>query len=178
MGADGGVHITDDRLGGADLQATSRVLAAAVVQGGFDLVFTGVETTDARGGVIAAMLAERLGWAQLTYTSGVSVAEGKVRGERVTPTRRVVLEADLPAVVSVVEKANSPRYPTMKGILAAKKKPVSLVGLDALGLTGDEVAPKTRMLEWGQLPARGKGVVVEADRLDELVDFLRARKAI
>lgn len=178
MGADAGLHICDERLAGADLQATSKVLAAALAHGGFELAFCGVETTDARGGVMGAMLAERLGWSQVTYTNGVTLEGANLRGERVTAARRTLLEAPLPAVVSVVEKSNSPRYPTMKGILSAKKKPVETLDLAALGLAAESVAPKTRMVEWGELPARGKGVVVDADGVDELVEFLRARKVI
>src|SRR3984885_5413222 len=126
MGADKAVHVLDDGLAGSDALATSAVLAAALTQVGFDLVILGSESTDARTGVVPAMVAERLGVPQLTLASRVDVDGSLVTVRRVTDDGYAVVTGGLPAVVSVVEKVNEPRYPTFKGIMAAKKKPVQV----------------------------------------------------
>ena len=143
MGADKAVHVTDDGLAGSDALATSAALAAALKQVGFDLVILGSESTDARTGVVPAMLAERLGVPQLTLASKVDIDGSEVTIRRVTDDGYAVVTGSLPAVVSVVEKINEPRYPTFKGIMAAKKKPVQDAdagrpgrGRAAVGLAG------------------------------------------
>ena len=134
MGAGKAVHVTDDGLAGSDALATSAALAAALKQTGFDLVILGSESTDARTGVVPAMLAERLGVPQLTLASKVDISGSDVTIRRVTDDGYSVVSASLPAVVSVVEKINEPRYPTFKGIMAAKKKPVQTLTLADLSL--------------------------------------------
>src|SRR6201984_823170 len=129
MGADKAVHVTDDGLAGAEALATSAALAAALRQVGFDLVVCGSESTDARTGVVPAMLAERLGVPQLTLATKVDISGSGVTIRRVTDDGYAVVSGSLPAVVSVVEKINEPRYPTFKGIMAAKKKPVQVLSL-------------------------------------------------
>ncbi|MGH3261632.1 MAG: electron transfer flavoprotein subunit beta/FixA family protein, partial [Trebonia sp.] len=124
MGADRAVHVVDDGLAGSDALATSAVLAAALGLVGFDLAVFGAESTDARTGVVPAMVAERLGVPQLTLASRVEVEGSSVTVRRVADDGYAVVTGSLPAVVSVVEKINEPRYPTFKGIMAAKKKPV------------------------------------------------------
>ena len=132
MGAHKAVHVLDDGIAGSDALATSALLAAALTSVGFDLVIAGAESTDARTGVIPAMLAERLGVPQLTLASKVDIAGSDVTIRRVTDDGYEVVTGSLPAVVSVVEKINEPRYPTFKGIMAAKKKPVQKLTLAEL----------------------------------------------
>jgi electron transfer flavoprotein beta subunit len=126
MGADAAVHVVDNALHGSDALATSLALSKALGTVEHDLVILGVESTDARMSVIPAMLAERTGAAQLTFARKVEVGDGTIKVERVTDTGYEVVEASLPAIVSVVEKINEPRYPSFKGIMAAKKKPLDV----------------------------------------------------
>src|SRR5580698_7336498 len=137
MGADKAAHVTDDGLAGSDALATSAALAAALQQVGFDLVIFGSESTDARTGMVPAMVAERLGVPQLTLASKVDISGSDVTIRRVSDDGYQVVSASLPAVVSVVEKINEPRYPTFKGIMAAKKKPVQVLSLAELGVAGE-----------------------------------------
>jgi electron transfer flavoprotein beta subunit len=129
MGADAAVHIVDDGLHGSDALATSYAMAQALGTVDHDLVILGVESTDARMSLLPAMLAERLGATQLTFARKVEVSEGSVKIERQTDTGYDVVEGSMPAVVSVVEKINEPRYPSFKGIMAAKKKPLTTLTL-------------------------------------------------
>src|ERR1700742_3711097 len=139
MGADKAVHVLDDGLAGSDALATSAALAAALRQVGFDLAIFGSESTDARTGVVPAMVAERLGVPQLTLAGKVDVSgsEGTIR--RVTDDGVATVTGSLPAVVSVNEKINEPRYPTFKGIMAAKKKPVQTLTLADISVPASQV---------------------------------------
>ncbi|HUV47673.1 MAG TPA: electron transfer flavoprotein subunit beta/FixA family protein, partial [Actinomycetes bacterium] len=129
MGANDGVHVVDDAVHGSDALATSVVLAAAIDRLAPDLVLMGSESTDARMSVVPAMLAERTGRPQLTFAGKVDIADGAITVQRATDYGYDVVEASLPALVSVVEKINEPRYPSFKGIMAAKKKPVETLTL-------------------------------------------------
>lgn len=180
MGANDAILITDSALAGSDALATSAVLAKAISDGGFDLVICGTESTDARMSVIPAMLAQRLGWAQLTFASKVSVdpAASSVSITRVTESGVDEMSASFPAVLSVVEKINEPRYPSFKGIMAAKKKTIANKDCAALGVAAQSA--------WSQVkdatprPARAAGVKIndEGKASDELVTFLAERKLI
>ncbi|MFC9191095.1 electron transfer flavoprotein subunit beta/FixA family protein, partial [Streptomyces cyaneofuscatus] len=139
MGADKAVHVEDDDLHGTDVIGTSLVLAKAVEKTGFDLVICGMASTDGVMGVLPALLAERLGVPQVTLLSEVAVDGGVVTGRRDGDTASEQLEASLPAVVSVTDQSGEARYPSFKGIMAAKKKPVESLDLDDLGLDADEV---------------------------------------
>ncbi|CAM5676023.1 Electron transfer flavoprotein subunit beta OS=Streptomyces microflavus OX=1919 GN=Smic_03030 PE=3 SV=1 [Streptomyces microflavus] len=139
MGADKAVHVEDDDLHGTDVIGTSLVLAKAVEKTGFDLVICGMASTDGVMGVLPALLAERLGVPQVTLLSEVAVNGGVVTGRRDGDTASEQLEASLPAVVSVTDQSGEARYPSFKGIMAAKKKPVQSLDLDDLGLDADEV---------------------------------------
>ncbi|MDX5578553.1 electron transfer flavoprotein subunit beta/FixA family protein, partial [Streptomyces sp. ID01-9D] len=139
MGADKAVHVEDDDLHGTDVMGTSLVLAKAVEKTGYDLVICGMASTDGVMGVLPALLAERLGVPQVTLLSEVAVAEGVVTGRRDGDTASERLEASLPAVVSVTDQSGEARYPSFKGIMAAKKKPVESLDLEDLGLEADEV---------------------------------------
>jgi electron transfer flavoprotein beta subunit len=183
MGADRAVHVLDDRLHGSDAVATSLALAKALGTVEFDLVVAGSESSDARMGVVPAMLAERLGVPQLTFAMEVAVEGGAARIKRLTEEGYQVVEGALPAVVSVVEKINEPRYPSFKGIMAAKKKPVAVLGLAELGLDGGEVGLAgacSAVASFEVAPPRSAGTVVvdEGDGADRLVEFLAGRKFI
>ena len=134
MGADRAVHITDHGLAGSDALQTSAALAAAIRTLSVDLVITGNESTDGRTGSVPSMLAERLGLPQVTSVRTLDIDGTTLRAERVRDGGYSEVTATLPAVVSVTEKINEPRYPGFKGIMAAKKKPVTTLGIDELGL--------------------------------------------
>jgi len=183
MGADRAVHVLDDGLAGSDALGTSLALAAALRSVGFDLVILGSESTDARTGVVPAMLAERLGVPQLTLASKVDVDGPTVTIRRVTDDGYAVVSGSLPAVVSVVEKVNEPRYPTFKGIMAAKKKPVQTLTLadlpDVAGSAGLAGAA-TWVEDHAARPPRAAGVIVkdEGDGGTKAAGFLAGRKFI
>jgi electron transfer flavoprotein beta subunit len=174
MGATNAILITDPALAGADAMATSEVLAKVIADGGYDFVISGVESTDARMSVIPAMVSARLGQAQLTFANKVSVdvAAKKISINRITDAGEVEMEANFPAILSVVEKINEPRYPSFKGIMAAKKKEISTITSSAP--SGTEVIEATAK------PPRAAGVKIEDDgnAAQKLVDFLVERKLI
>ena len=139
MGADKGVHLIDDALHGSDVLGTSAALAKVLDQIGFDLVILGSESTDARTGVMAAMLSERLGVPQLSFASKVEIDGSSIRINRQADYGYDTVEGTLPAVLSVVEKINEPRYPSFKGIMAAKKKPVQTMSVADAGIDASSV---------------------------------------
>jgi electron transfer flavoprotein beta subunit len=183
MGADKAVHVTDDALHGTDALGTSHALAKALGTLEWDLVIAGSESTDARMSVVPAMLAEQLGVPQLTMARKVTVDGTTVRIERQTESGYDAVEASTPAVVSVVEKINEPRYPSFKGIMAAKSKPLTTLtvadaGIDAaqVGLSG----ARTAVVEFAARPPRESGTVVkdEGDGGTKLAEFLQSQKFI
>ncbi len=184
MGADEAVHISDAALHGSDTIQTAKVLASAIrTIEGVDLVVAGNEATDGRAGAIPAMLAELLGLPQLTHARRVEVEGTEVRVERETEDGITHLAAELPAVVSVSEKINEPRYPSFKGIMAAKKKPVTTLGLGDLGIDPSEVglaAAFTSVVESAPKPPRGAGERVEdqGDGGVRIVEYLAAQKLV
>jgi len=183
MGADKAVHVLDGGLAGSDALGTSLALAAALKQAGFDLVIFGSESTDARTGVVPAMVAERLGVPQLTLASKVDIDGTSVSIRRVTDDGYAVVTGSLPAVVSVVEKINEPRYPTFKGIMAAKKKPVQVLSLADLAVDGGSVGlagAATWVDDFAARPPRSAGVIVkdEGDGGAKAAGFLAGRKFI
>ncbi|MFJ1925753.1 electron transfer flavoprotein subunit beta/FixA family protein [Streptomyces sp. NPDC088131] len=183
MGADKAVHVEDDDLHGTDVIGTSLVLAKAVERAGYDLVISGMASTDGTMGVVPALLAERLGVPQVTLLSEVSVEGGVVRGRRDGDSASERLEASLPAVVSVTDQSGEARYPSFKGIMAAKKKPVESLGLDDLGIGADEVGlggSWTVVDSVAARPARTAGTVVkdEGEGGRALAGFLVDQKFI
>jgi len=183
MGADKAVHVSDEALAGSDALVTSLVLAEALKQTGFDLVILGSESTDARTGVVPAMLAERLGVPQLTLASKVDIDGQSVTVRRVTDDGYATVTGSLPAVVSVVEKINEPRYPSFKGIMAAKKKPVQTLALADLGVEASAVGlanAATAVADFAKRPPRAAGEVVadEGDGGAKAAAFLAGRKFI
>jgi electron transfer flavoprotein beta subunit len=183
MGADKAVHVLDDEIAGSDALATSAVIAAALGQVGFDLVIAGAESTDARTGVVPAMLAERLGVPQLTQASKVDIDGSSVTVRRMSDDGYDVITASLPAVISVLEKINEPRYPSFKGIMAAKKKPVQTLALADLGVSAESAGAggsATEVTDFAARPPRAAGVVVkdEGDGGAKVAGFLAERKFI
>lgn len=183
MGADKAVHVEDDDLHGTDVMGTSLVLAKAVEKSGYDLVICGMASTDGVMGVLPALLAERLGVPQVTLLSEVAVNEGVVTGRRDGDTASERLEASLPAVVSVTDQSGEARYPSFKGIMAAKKKPVESLGLGDLDLDADEVGLAgawTAVDSATERPARTAGTIVkdEGEGGRQLAEFLAGQKFI
>jgi electron transfer flavoprotein beta subunit len=183
MGADAGIHVVDDSLHGSDAIATSAVLAAALKGKEFDLIVFGSESTDARMSVIPAMVAERLGIAQLTFAQRVSVSGSDVTIERVTDYGFDTVTGSTPAVISVVEKINEPRYPSFKGIMAAKKKPVDTVTVADLGLeaaTVGQAAAWSAVQDFAARPPKPAGTVVtdEGDGGSRIAAYLTEQKFI
>jgi electron transfer flavoprotein beta subunit len=183
MGADKGVHVVDAGLHGSDAVATSAVLAKALGTLEWDLVIFGIESTDARMSVVPAMVAERLGSPQLSFATKVDVADSTVTIQRQTEYGFDTVEAKTPAVVSVVEKINEPRYPSFKGIMAAKKKPVTTLTLADLGLGADEVGlvgSWSAVDEFAARPPRQAGSVVkdEGDGGVKIAEYLAGQKFI
>ena len=179
MGANDAILVSDASLAGSDAIATSAVLAKVIADGGFDLVICGTESTDARMSVVPAMISARLGWAQLTFASKVTVdPAGKVAITRVTEAGVDEISADFPAVLSVVEKINEPRYPSFKGIMAAKKKTIDIRDFAS---TGAEFTKSwSAVIDAAPRPPRATGVVVTDDGSagQKLVDFLSEKKLI
>jgi electron transfer flavoprotein beta subunit len=183
MGADKAVHVSDEALRGSDGLVTSAVLAAVISRSGFDLVILGSESTDARMGTLAAMLAERLGVPQLSFASKVETDGSAITIHRQADYGYDTVEATLPAVVSVVEKINEPRYPSFKGIMAAKKKPVEQLTLADIGFDASQAglsASATEVVSFAKRPPRQAGTVVtdEGDGGTKAAEFLAARKFI
>ncbi|MFD4976407.1 electron transfer flavoprotein subunit beta/FixA family protein [Streptomyces sp. NPDC058424] len=183
MGADKAVHVEDDDLHGTDAIGTSLVLAKAVEKAGYDLVISGMASTDGSMGVVPALLAERLGVPQVTLLAEVSVEEGVVKGRRDGDTASEQLEASLPAVVSVTDQSGEARYPSFKGIMAAKKKPVQSWDLSDLDIDEDEVGLEnawTAVDSAAERPARTAGTIVkdEGEGGRQLAEFLASQKFI
>ncbi|NIJ11123.1 electron transfer flavoprotein beta subunit [Saccharomonospora amisosensis] len=184
MGADKAVHVCDEALHGSDMLATAKVIAAAVRRiEGVDLVIAGNEASDGRGGAVPAVLAELLGLPQLTHARQLTVDGGSVKVDRETEDGITHLEASLPAVVSVTEKINEPRYPSFKGIMAAKKKPVETLTVADLGVDAGEVGLAnawSTVLEASPKPPRtaGQRVEDEGDGGAKVAEYLVGQKII
>jgi electron transfer flavoprotein beta subunit len=183
MGCDKAVHLLDDGLAGSDALQTSYALAQVITGMGFDLVILGSESTDARTGLLAAMLAERLGVPQLSLASKVEIDAPAIRIHRQADYGYDKVEAVLPAVLSVVEKINEPRYPSFKGIMAAKKKPVQTLSLADAGIDPSQAglaAAATEVVSFTQRPPRQAGTIVkdEGDGGVKAAEYLAAQKFI
>lgn len=167
MGADKAVHVSDDAIAGSDALATSLVLAEAIKKVGQpDLVLFGLASTDGGMSVVPAMVAERLGLPQVTQVSTLEVAGGNVTGRRDSDVASETVVASLPAVVSVTDQINEPRYPSFKGIMAAKKKPVETYSLADLGIDASQVGLDgawTKVVSIEKRPPRQQGLVVTDD---------------
>lgn len=184
MGADKAVHLLDDGLHGSDMVQTGWALARALgAIEGTELVIAGNEATDGTGGAVPAIIAEYLGLPQLTHLRKVSVEGGKITGERETDDGVFTLEATLPAVISVTEKINEPRFPSFKGIMAAKKKEVTTLTLAEIGVEADEVGlanAGTTVVSSTPKPPKtaGEKITDEGDGGTKIAEYLVAQKII
>ncbi len=184
MGADKGVHVVDDAIAGSDSLATSLVLAEAIKKIEHDLVVCGMASTDAGMSVVPAMLAERLGVPQVTMASEVEVDGKSVKIRRDGDTATETIEGELPLVLSVTDQSGEARYPSFKGIMAAKKKPVETWSLSDLGVDASQVglsASWTQVESTEARPPRTQGEIVtdeDGSGADALVEFLASKKFI
>jgi electron transfer flavoprotein beta subunit len=186
MGADKAVHVKDDAIHGSDAPATSLVLAEAVkkITGGSpELVLTGMASTDGTMSVVPAMLAERLGLPQVTFASELTVDGSSLTIRRDGDAASETITASLPALVSVTDQINEPRYPSFKGIMAAKKKPLEEWSLADLGVDPSQVgleAAWTKVESFTKRPPREQGQIVtdEGDGGTRLAEFLSAQKFV
>ncbi|BBZ34436.1 electron transfer flavoprotein subunit beta/FixA family protein [Mycolicibacterium confluentis] len=184
MGADNAVHVKDDGLHGSDVIQTGWALARALgTIEGVELVIAGNEATDGVGGAVPAVIAEYLGLPQLTHVRKLNVEGGKVTGERETDDGVFTLEASLPAIVSVNEKINEPRFPSFKGIMAAKKKEVTTLSLAEIGVEADEVgvanAGSTVLSSTPKPPkTAGEKITDEGDGGTKIAEYLVGQKLI
>jgi electron transfer flavoprotein beta subunit len=188
MGADQGIHVVDDAIAGSDYAATSLVLAKAVEKvagdGGVDLVMCGMASTDGAAGIIPAMLAERLSWPQVTMASVVETQGDQVRVKRDSDTATEVIGATMPLVLSVTDQSGEARYPSFKGIMAAKKKPLETWSLSDLGVDAGQVGLSvawTAVEDTTARPPRSQGEVVkdeDGSGAGALTDFLASKKFI
>ncbi|MBA2697207.1 MAG: electron transfer flavoprotein subunit beta/FixA family protein [Nocardioidaceae bacterium] len=184
MGADAGVHVLDDAIHGSDAVGTSLVLAKAIERQQADLVVCGMASTDGSMSVVPAMVAERLGLPQVTFGSQVTVDGTTVRVRRDGDAATETIEGTLPLLLSVTDQANEPRYPSFKGIMAAKKKPVDVLSLSDLGVAAGDVgadAAWTKVQQSQQRPARSAGTIVtdeDGTGAAKLVEFLAGQKFV
>jgi electron transfer flavoprotein beta subunit len=188
MGCDAGVHVCDDALHGSDAVATSLVLARALELLGaegdrIDLVLCGMASTDGSMSVVPAMLSERLALPLLGFASEVTIQDGIVSIRRDGDTATETVQAPMPAVVAVTDQINEPRYPSFKGIMAAKKKPVQTWSLADLGVSADEVglgAAWSVVDEIAARPARTAGTIVSDDGTggEQLAAFLASQRFV
>jgi len=191
MGADRGVHVVDDAIAGSDAIGTSLVLAKVVERGPngdrgapYDLVMCGMASTDGSMSVVPAMLAERLSLPQLTLASKVETQGDQVRIQRDGDIASEVVGGTMPLVISVTDQSGEARYPSFKGIMAAKKKPLETLSLSDLGVDAGDVglsAAWTEVEETTARPPREAGEIVkdeEGSGAKALADFLAAQKFI
>jgi electron transfer flavoprotein beta subunit len=183
VGPDKAVHVLDDALHGSCTLSTSKVLAAALGTLNADIVMAGAEATDSRVQVMPQMLAERLGIAAVTGVRKLTIDGTTLTAERQTEEGVEVVTASTPAVVSVWDTINEPRYPSFKGIMQAKSKPVTVLSLADLGISADEVGlagASSAVIDATKRPPRSAG-----QRVDDsgsggvaLVDFLTSEKFV
>ncbi|MFC5337092.1 electron transfer flavoprotein subunit beta/FixA family protein [Leucobacter denitrificans] len=180
MGADSAVVITDDAIAGSDAARTAEILASAVEKLNPDLVIAGNESTDGRGGVVPAMIAEYVGWPVLPALNTVEISNSAVSGDLTAEAEQIQLTAELPAIISITERSAEPRFPNFKGIMQAKKKPYTTWSLADLPNAGQARAASSVMVSATERPARTAGpkVVDDGSAATQLIDFLAAQKVI
>jgi electron transfer flavoprotein beta subunit len=183
MGADRVVLVSDEAVAGSDLVATTRVLAAALERENADLVLFGQQANDGDGAVLWAAVADRLQQPLISQVAELEHEDSKVRGKRQTEFGYDVIEAPLPAVVAVSDAINVPRYPALKGIMGAKKKPQETLSISDLGVPEDEVGEagsRTTVEALNDPPSRGDTQKIEDDGsgAEKIVEFLVEKKAV
>jgi electron transfer flavoprotein beta subunit len=183
MGADRAVLVSDDAAAGSDLVATSKVLAKALERENADLVLFGQQASDADGAVLWAAVAERLHRPVVSQVAELKLQDASIRLKRQTEFGYDVIEAPLPAVVAVSDAINEPRYPSLKGIMGAKKKPFDTLSLGDIGVDpsdAGETGSKTEVLALGEPPSRGDARKIEDDgsAAQQIIDFLAEKRLV
>jgi electron transfer flavoprotein beta subunit len=180
LGCHKGLLVTDDALRGADAWVTATVLSTAIQLQEFDLVLAAVESTDGSTGTVPQTIAEILGVPALTFARKIELKDGGIRIERQTETGYEDVESSLPALVTVTAGATTPRYPTLKGIMQAKQKPVEQMSVADLGLSADDVRPTQKVVSIEDAPLRKAGEVIEDDGSGaaRIAEFLREAKVV
>jgi electron transfer flavoprotein beta subunit len=183
IGADRAVHVVDDALAGSDLVATARALARALEREEADLVLLGQQGGDSDGAVLWSALADLLRLPVVSQAASLELEDRKVTVKRQTEYGYDMIEAPLPAVVAVSDAINEPRYPSLKGIMGAKRKPFETLGLGDLGLAVEEVGEagsRTEVLALADPPSRGESVRIEDDgsAAEKIVEYLAEKKLL
>jgi electron transfer flavoprotein beta subunit len=184
IGADRAVHVADEGLVGSDLVATSKALAKAIERESADLVLFGQQAGDSDGAVLWAAVADRLRLPVVSQAASLELSDGKVRVKRQTEYGYDVIEAPVPCVVAVSDAINEPRYPSLKGIMGAKKKPQESLSLADLGLSADEAGEagsRTEVYALSDPPPRGDSQRVEEDggaAAEKVVEYLSSHKLL
>jgi electron transfer flavoprotein beta subunit len=184
MGASRAVHVVDDSARGSDIRATINILEAALRKLEYDLVFCGADTSDGLGGVVAAALAARLQLPYLSYASEVLPADGTVRVHRLSAAGYDVLEASTPCLIMGTQLLGAPRYPSLRGIMQARSKPIETWTLGDLGVDPASVgmdAAWTKAID-AERPAERAGATFVRESADvavgQIVEFLASRRLI
>jgi electron transfer flavoprotein beta subunit len=184
MGADRAVLVSDEAAAGSDLVATSYVLARALERESPDLVVFGQQASDSDGAVMWAAVAERLRMPVISQISELEVGDGHVVAKRQTEFGYDRIRAPLPAVIAVSDALNEPRYPSLKGIMGAKKKPQEVLSLSDLGVEGDrvgEAGSRTQVRELTPPPSRGERLTItneDGTAAEKVMEFLVERKFV
>ena len=183
MGADRALLVSDDAAAGSDLVATSKLLAKALERESADLILFGQQASDSDGAVLWAAVAERLRRPVVSQAAELSLHDGTLNVKRQTEFGYDVIEAALPAVVAVSDAINEPRYPSLKGIMGAKKKPFDTLSLDDLEVDtaeAGEAGSKTEVLALSDPPSRGDALKIEDDggAAQAIVDFLAEKRLL
>ena len=183
IGADRAVHVADDALAGSDLVATSKVLAKALERESPELILFGQQSADSDGAVLWAAVADRLRLPVISQAASLELGDGKAKVKRQTEYGYDVIEAPLPCVVAVSDAINEPRYPSLKGIMGAKKKPQDSVTLSDLGVEAGDVGDegsKTEVYAVGDPPARGESRRIEdnGEAAQAILDYLAEKKLL
>jgi electron transfer flavoprotein beta subunit len=183
LGADRAVHLADDALAGSDLVATSKALGKAVERESADLVLFGQQAGDSDGAVLSGAVADRLRLPVISQAASLEVGEGKAKVKRQTEYGYDVIEAPLPCIVAVSDAINEPRYPSLKGIMGAKKKQQDTITAADLELAADDVGDagsRTEVYALGEPPPRGDSRRIEDDgnAAEAVVQYLAEKKLI
>ncbi|MBI4529501.1 MAG: electron transfer flavoprotein subunit beta/FixA family protein [Deltaproteobacteria bacterium] len=183
MGANSAIHLLDDALAGSDALGTAKALAAAIRKEAFDLVICASESSDSYSGIVPGQIAQLLGIPPLTFAKEIAVDGKQIVVKRQSESGYDVIEAELPALVAVTSGINEPRYPQLKGIMAAKKKEIKQYTAASLGLGPDQVGAsgaREKVLSIGRPPPRqgGKAVTDEGEGGKQIADFLAELRII
>jgi len=177
LGADRSVHLSDDALAGSDVCATGYALAKVLESESPDLVLLGQQSDDGECYTIGAVVADHLKMPSLTQVIQIDVADGKLRCERQAEYGYDTVEVELPAVISVGDAINEPRYPSLKAIMGAKKKPLDSKATSDVGIEAGQVGQdgsKTQVLGLNPPPAKEAGEIIEDEDTNETVEKIVA----